>query len=266
MKKYAIGDMAAKLGVTPSFLKYYERQGLIVPHTAANGYRYYTLEDTELVCECVRLKNLGFSANEIRELLTDADYPHMLDMMNERRQEMEKQIRYMEYLRFYIDRLSSELPSYEATSNWTIGIHNDFYYFPQSRGSIYLDDPAADRLSREWMTWLPVTINTAKADMRLGPDQEVEWGLSIDRPFADAQGVTVTPPAVYVPNCRCLEFWDKRELRQTELDSDALFTHMRQVVERLHLVIMGPSYFFVRTKLHEDGKRYTYQKILTPIE
>lgn len=37
MERYRIGDFARELGVTPDFLKYCERKGIITPQVEENG-------------------------------------------------------------------------------------------------------------------------------------------------------------------------------------------------------------------------------------
>ncbi len=66
-----IGELAARTGVTPETIRYYEREGVIPPasRTGAGSYRQYASADAERLRFVRRARDLGFSLDEVRELL-----------------------------------------------------------------------------------------------------------------------------------------------------------------------------------------------------
>ena len=71
----SIGELAARAGVTPEAVRYYEREG-VVPPAARGGpgrYRKYGDADVDRLRFIRRARDLGFSQEEVRELLTLAD-------------------------------------------------------------------------------------------------------------------------------------------------------------------------------------------------
>ena len=47
---FKIGEFAQLMGVSPDALRYFEDRGILVPHRdPANGYRYYSLQQTPVV-------------------------------------------------------------------------------------------------------------------------------------------------------------------------------------------------------------------------
>ena len=71
----AIGELATRAGVTPEAIRYYEREG-VVPIAVRGGpgrYRQYGEADVERLRFIRRARELGFSLNEVRELLGLAD-------------------------------------------------------------------------------------------------------------------------------------------------------------------------------------------------
>jgi DNA-binding transcriptional MerR regulator len=64
-----VRDAAARLGVTPRTLKYYEERGLLTPTRSEGRYRLYGEDDLERFGRILRLRALGFSLHGIIEML-----------------------------------------------------------------------------------------------------------------------------------------------------------------------------------------------------
>lgn len=69
-----IGDLAARSGLTPDALRYYERLGLLPPpQRTPGGFRLYTPAALERVRFIKQAQALGLSLQEIRDLVSYAD-------------------------------------------------------------------------------------------------------------------------------------------------------------------------------------------------
>ena len=68
MKNYRIGELSKYLGVTPDFIKYYEKEGLITS-ISENSPKLYPFNQSSKILECIKLKNLGFTAKEMQDYL-----------------------------------------------------------------------------------------------------------------------------------------------------------------------------------------------------
>jgi DNA-binding transcriptional MerR regulator len=68
-QKLTVGAVAKRVGIRPSAVRFYERQGLIASDRLANGYRAYGHEAVGALRFINRAKALGFSLSEIREIL-----------------------------------------------------------------------------------------------------------------------------------------------------------------------------------------------------
>jgi len=71
MENLMIGQLAKRAQVNIETIRYYERRGLIPkPLRRASGYRQYAQQDIERICFIKHAKALGFTLNEISELLS----------------------------------------------------------------------------------------------------------------------------------------------------------------------------------------------------
>ena len=71
-----IGEVAERIGLSLRTIRYYEEVGLAVPSARSDGgFRLYVEDDVERLRVIMQMKPLGFSLEEMRELLglLDAD-------------------------------------------------------------------------------------------------------------------------------------------------------------------------------------------------
>ncbi|RSZ32690.1 MULTISPECIES: MerR family transcriptional regulator [unclassified Variovorax] len=64
-----VRDAAARLGVTPRTLKYYEELGIVVPVRSEGGYRLYEQADLDKLARALRMRSLGFSLTAVTTML-----------------------------------------------------------------------------------------------------------------------------------------------------------------------------------------------------
>ena len=70
MAQIRIGELAKKLNCTVETLRFYEREGLLAATgRSANGYRFYNDASVKQLEFILRAKSMGFSLDDIRELL-----------------------------------------------------------------------------------------------------------------------------------------------------------------------------------------------------
>lgn len=269
MKWYSIGEFAAKTGVTPDFIKYYEKNGLLTPKVSDTGYRSYTAVRVSNVSECIKLKNMGFSAKEINQLLKETDFQATVKLLTSRRKDVEAQIRYLQGVLDYTDEIETQLNAYGRNA-WHIDWFEDFYFLIQSRNFSF-ENVGNEKILKQWQKWQPNVRATARVDNRTGKAPVIEWGVSVPASFAEAQELPLGQPVEHIPAGRYLEFFDKRLLPDNQ-DNDnhesvrrGMFCNVQKILDRHSFEVCGPSYFIVQTKIRENGLRYTYQKVRVPI-
>lgn len=85
---YGIKEFAAKTGISPFTLRYYEKEQLLTPNRAHNGWRYYTEKDITWILFVKRLKDTGMPIRQIREYarlraLGNATLQQRMEMLRE---------------------------------------------------------------------------------------------------------------------------------------------------------------------------------------
>ena len=66
-----IGNVARRVGVRPSAIRYYETRGIVRPAARGpNGYRFYDNDAVKMLLFVRRAQSLGITLKEIKPLLT----------------------------------------------------------------------------------------------------------------------------------------------------------------------------------------------------
>ena len=125
---YTIGEMARKLNVAPSTLRYYDKEGLLpFVERSSGGIRMFKDEDMEWLRLLGCLKKAGMPLKEIRSFMDwsrqgDATIDRRLDLLEKQRQsvlEQQKQLEdtllMLDYKRWYYQT---------AQEAGTCGIHD----------------------------------------------------------------------------------------------------------------------------------------------
>jgi len=71
---YTVTELANRCNTTPHLVRYYTRKGLLRPkRNPDNGYRLYRLSDISWLRFVRQAKSLGYTLNEIKEIMHDVD-------------------------------------------------------------------------------------------------------------------------------------------------------------------------------------------------
>ncbi|MDR2093676.1 MAG: heavy metal-responsive transcriptional regulator [Azoarcus sp.] len=114
----SIGELARKTGVSADKLRYYEREGLLPhPRRGSSGYREYGAEAAGQVYFILRAKDLGFSLEEIADLLrlssdTESGIAGVKARASRRLAEIEGQIARLENIRARLASLVAACPGH----------------------------------------------------------------------------------------------------------------------------------------------------------
>lgn len=92
--KLKIGEFSQLMQVTVKTLRHYEQKGLLLPCEVDEwtGYRYYSLGQMQRLAEIRGMQRLGFSLDEIRELLDVPSHIPTITMIEEKIRQTEQQV------------------------------------------------------------------------------------------------------------------------------------------------------------------------------
>ncbi|CAM2746408.1 MerR family transcriptional regulator [Fructilactobacillus fructivorans] len=127
-KKYSIGEFSKVVGLTSYTLRYYEREGLIIPNRDKNGRRYYTEQDISWIGFLLHLKGTGMSMNEIEEYIKlraqgDSTIEQRKDLLKRVRKNSLSQI---DEMKMHLKVLSHKIDWYEGKLDHTISDSEGF--------------------------------------------------------------------------------------------------------------------------------------------
>ncbi len=116
MREQTIGQVARQAGVAIETIRFYERRGLIEPSRRSEGnFRLYDLEAVRRLLFIRQAKEIGFSLNEIGELLTirqgaAADCADVRGRALRKIEEVDRKINSLRKIRNTLSRLSESCP------------------------------------------------------------------------------------------------------------------------------------------------------------
>lgn len=99
---YTVGEMAKKMGVTPSTLRYYDKEGLLpFVERSGGGIRMFKDEDFEWLSTIECLKKTGMSIKDIKTFIDwcfegDSTIEQRLSLIKQQREAVIKQIEQMQ--------------------------------------------------------------------------------------------------------------------------------------------------------------------------
>ena len=126
MTLLSIGKIAKQAGISVETIRFYERKGLLQePQRKESGYRQYQEEDIRKLVFIQHAKNLGFSLNEIRDLLSlqsdsRSSSREVKNMAQHKLQDIEEKIKMLQRMRRTLKHLVDKCPGKGPTSECPI--------------------------------------------------------------------------------------------------------------------------------------------------
>ena len=117
---YSSGEFARLAKVSLRTIRFYDKKNILKPSFVnTNGARFYTDEDLVRLQQILLLKYLGFSLDEIHEMLiTEQDYHYLLNSLNIQKKLVQERIAQLQIIEHAIDNTTAAL-SEEKEVDWS---------------------------------------------------------------------------------------------------------------------------------------------------
>lgn len=117
-----IGEVAKTAGVNIQTLRFYERYGLLrKPNRNKSGYRSYSIETVQIVCFIKQSQELGYTLQEIKQLLSlrerpDANSREVRAVVESKLSEIERKITRLQQMRDELKEIFNSCECGELTT------------------------------------------------------------------------------------------------------------------------------------------------------
>ncbi len=107
--RLTVGAMAHLNCVSTRTLRMYDEKGLLKPVTRDDetGYRYYSLRQCETLDTIQLLQHLGFSLEEIQDVLIRRDVPQLYEQLCAKESVLDRQLGELKRLKYLLNRLKN---------------------------------------------------------------------------------------------------------------------------------------------------------------
>lgn len=247
---YRIGDYTKYMGVTPDFLKHYQKFGLIKPIVQENRYRYYPFDQSYRILECMRLRNYGFSIRKIDDLLHD----HTL---YEEQEQMALQVKKLENQIAFQQRIVNDYAAFKnwlafldgQKTNWSIEEQEEMLFLPHTSMRNFIKDDLIYEVLSSWIDEMPMVKSCMeiKSPLVLSPKEynirEYSWGLIVPSQYAYENNLPINKIVKRLPKHKTFRFhvsnfsWLNHEETPYQLALNKM--------EQLRLNPIGNAYFTV---------------------
>jgi len=120
--KLKIGEFSQLMQVTVKTLRHYEQLGLLLPDEVDDwtGYRYYKLEQMQRLNDIRRLKDMGFSLDEIKELYEEDRHTPDIDQLDQKIRQCEEDLKRLLNRREQLHKLRDSQQQINAMDKFSI--------------------------------------------------------------------------------------------------------------------------------------------------
>lgn len=271
-RSYRIGDFAKYMGVTPDFLKHYEKNGLLDVEQRGGNYRWYGFDQASRILEYMRLRNYGVSVREMHGLLT-ADAFDAMRVLDDKVTSIEAEAARMLAVASEHRRLSAWIEERRLKPlDWEVRRVEASRFLPHSNHQDFIKDERIHELLNEWVRWMPVTKSALRLSTRdcSGDDTtQVAWGLMLPESVIKKYAIPMNDSVVKLPARKALVFSFLAQEGAFNMDSLAAGQHPAfEKVRELGLVPTAGAMLVVEMKLsHPDGtRRAGAGRLVIPVE
>lgn len=270
-RRYRIGEYASYMGVTPDFLKHYERNHIISAEVRDSGYRYYRFRESSRILECMRLRNYGFTVRDMADALNDADGAQAWQMLEERAAALEQQVRLETAVLEEHRRIRDWLHHIQSRGeDWVVQLVEPFCFLPHSNHNDFLKDERIYRILNQWVSWMPVVKSSLQIQCNFSGQEKMDssWGLLASEAQIARYGIPTNDVVQRIPACKALIYSFAGKEYDDDTEADRARNHpVYQRAAQLGLHPAGTVYKVMLMYAQMEGRpRLQYGMYILPLD
>ncbi|MCK8061620.1 MULTISPECIES: MerR family transcriptional regulator [unclassified Fusibacter] len=266
---FTIGEIAAIFDETTETFRHYDRVNLLKPHIVKdNGYRYYSLDQFEMISTILYLRSLGTSIIKIKNLLNSRSKTEIVKELKLQKLQLRSQIDHLNYLENQTSVLVNRFESF-INNDISLVVEPEFFILEQKFASNQLALNAdqitsfKDNIDSEWLKSSNI-ISIIDKDMFLKNIYHTYSGYGLisesSSPISNDFYQTV-PSQLYVTAYIRIVSFDHSEI-------DNLYLKMLEYITNNQLTILGSIFERNLLDLYNDKNTgdIHYIKIYIPVK
>ena len=205
---YTIGQVSKLLGLSIEGIRKYEKMGIIMPVRSTSDYRKYGYLDITALIRAKTYRSFGFSMKETSQLVNDMKVPQIIDTLQEKRKELERECAMVKAKTRLIDKKLNDLETLEQRLDQPeIRMIPGFYRFEFAQNGGISNDHRVVLMFQKWMECIPFAhISTRYSD------SNTYGGLAMEEQYAKLFDIGENDLIRYFPGglcaCVCVEETD----------------------------------------------------------
>lgn len=207
---HKIGTLAKRFGITPQALRFYEKQGLLLPAREGEGMnRRYQSRNLKWLYSIRRYHDLGYSLEETLALFSCESVKELDAMAAEKESETRRELEFLERRLAALRRQREDLGRIGRLFHGceVVEMPRLWLLVDQEGQDVNLDPTLQDEV-QEWMRFLPWVYAASVIEGRLLWDPEAagerKSGFCVEETVAESLGMTQGAHTRTVGGCRAV--------------------------------------------------------------
>lgn len=161
--KYKIGKISRLLNLSTEGIRFYEKNGIVAPKKELySSTRYYDVWDIHILMRARAYRRLGFSIQEIYDVIHSGDIPLLTDALSNKERLIEEEIiEKMNLLKRNREIKSMVTDAEKMLNKYRIEFSPHILRFNTQNCNALINEPRRHLLASEWISHAPFTFTSA---------------------------------------------------------------------------------------------------------
>ncbi|GEM_PF-4176119 len=179
-----IGEVSKLLGMSPDTLRFFDKEGIAVPHKRDNNYRYYEDWEINYLIEYKKYRGFGFGKQDTKDILYRHSFDELLESMENNHERLAQEIEYQQHILEKNQLLVNRLKILKQKVNvCSFAQQTDMHYFKFRYNNQYFYEKKNEHMYQAWLAHMPLVDPVL---IIADPDQQDYYcGLLAEQKYVD---------------------------------------------------------------------------------